>query len=127
MKSIKHPVAVKLIEDLIERIPMRQNGTYNKQDPTHFERGWITYNGLTLKYYDCTWGVEVRICTYDDKIELAAIYLTSDWGRRNELIPRDTWHNKWFVIIKQLIKKMPSCRKENEDFAEHLAEVRRYE
>lgn len=127
MKEIKHPIAVKLIEDLLERIPMTKNGTYNRQDPTHYEKGEIVQDGLLIKYWDCTWGVEVTISTESGRVELASIYFTDNGGSRDRLIPRDTWHNKWFLIIKQLIKKMPSRREENDDFAEHLAEMRRYE
>ncbi len=64
-KTTKNPVAIKVISNLIERVPDYKSGTYNQQDPTTFEKGSGLFNVFGNQFQvmtnDCTWGVEVEI------------------------------------------------------------------
>lgn len=105
--EITHPVAVALIKNLIDLIPSYQSGTYNRQDPTHYEKGETEVLGLKLQYYDVSWGVELSICSYTGK-ELARIYLSHNMRQPNSLIPRDSWSNNWFAPLKLMYNKLRS-------------------
>lgn len=107
-KKFNHPVALRIIYDLIDRIPIEQTGTYNRQDPTKFEKGVLIVKGLRIELHDCTWGVELTI--YSDAnarkgYELAGIYLSrGDRNEGDELIVGNLWHNKWLLILRQINK-----------------------
>lgn len=113
MKPITHPVALNVIYELIERIPIHQKGTYNKMDPTHFEKGELVTPAYRIKLHDCTWGVELTFYSGTNPLhrghkELAGIYLSRGFaGSEDELIPRDGWNNSWFKTIKEINSKIP--------------------
>jgi RecG-like helicase len=68
MKTQKtiNKVAINLMKDLIDRIPVKESGTYNQiQDATAYSKGNETFeiDGRIYKvrFNDCTWSVEVSI------------------------------------------------------------------
>ena len=65
-RTSSHPMLVKLLENLVDRIGVDESGTYNRQDPTHYEKGTATFDVhgkmLRIHFNDCTWGVEIEIC-----------------------------------------------------------------
>lgn len=65
LKTLEHPILTKLLWDLVDVTPVYKTGTYNKQDPTHFEKGQLDYRGLRLKYFDNCWGIDFTLCTID--------------------------------------------------------------
>ena len=65
IKEIKHKFAIELVADILKCIPVEDSGTYNQQDPTHYEKGSIEVElkGIIwkLETYDCTWGITLTI------------------------------------------------------------------
>lgn len=122
-----------LCNNVIERIPKGESGTYNNADPTYYEKGstYVQWNNKwwKLKYWDCVWGVEITIyrvkprftdIDYKGKpdgsylwqeIELGSFYITTDtypkegggWKHVTKVIPRQK--------PKGLIKLMYSLSK----------------
>ena len=109
-KKITHPMALRVIEELIEIIPLNKRGTYNGADATAFKKGELKFKGLVIKMNDGTWGVNVSVHSegpLSGGYELADIYLDSDTGSRNRkphLVPGKLWHNKWLMILTNFIK-----------------------
>ena len=68
MKTIKHPSFVRLLKAIIDDTPSTESGTYNKMDPTAFEKGEVEFdykgNHFVLNYNDCTWGITITICKF---------------------------------------------------------------
>lgn len=60
-----NPVAIKLIRDLIDRLPEKASGVYNNADPTAFSSGGDIFpvlgHSFKIKFFNCTWGVEIEI------------------------------------------------------------------
>ncbi|HEY1871416.1 MAG TPA: hypothetical protein VGG71_10170 [Chitinophagaceae bacterium] len=118
MNRIKNKYAIKLVQELIERIPVKSKGTYNRQDPTHYEKGELDFKDYIIEMFDCTWGVEITIhakdfrfsSPYSDKFQKSAmggIYLSQDFGyNQSELIPRDKWDSKYFKLFQQIVKEV---------------------
>jgi len=64
-KESKNPVLIRLMDDVLARIPETDSGTYNRQDPTYYSKGKkdFTMDGarFRISYWNCTWGVEIEI------------------------------------------------------------------
>lgn len=118
--EISHPVAVRVINDLLELLPEKKRGTYNIADPTMYSSGGSFMNGgLYVSYHDCTWGVEITVSgvrmghagTLVPGMNLAEIYLSREqklakgkWEYVDVLTPRKLWNNGWFKILRQVVK-----------------------
>lgn len=100
-----HPSAVRLIEEIIDRIPKIKSGTYNLADPTYYEKGEWRYEDLYFRYHDSTWGIELTIWHMSEG-NLASIYLDRD-NNGSTLIPRANWNNTWFKTLYEVRNYMP--------------------
>ncbi len=131
MKNTKHPAAIRLIEDVLNCIGMDSSGTYNAQDPTHFEKGTLELsNGVTLHYNDCTWGIELTLYKKRPRKAMVlgiasernyqSIYLSRGFGRNDddELCPREDWKAGSLVFLKNLL---PLIKAEGVDKEEEMA------
>ena len=91
-KESSHPSLVRLFQNIVRDTPVVKSGTYNRQDPTYFEKGWQTFQyggeNFCIEYNDVTWGIEVTISrvTYfpESKAiwrekEIAGFYLDRDY------------------------------------------------
>ncbi|MFA6335814.1 MAG: hypothetical protein WCX48_09760 [Bacteroidales bacterium] len=91
-KELFHPSLYRLLDNIVNDCPVTKSGTYNRQDPTHFERGEMSfeYKGAKylFEYYDCTWGIEVTISHTRNKKEIASFYLDWDARKYNEKLER---------------------------------------
>lgn len=127
-KNITHPVVIRLLENIIDDTPMKSSGTYNRQDPTYYEKGEqvFEYKGkhFLFKYNDCTWGIEITISRvtffpYSNKIwkhcKIGGFYLSRESHYIN-----GHWENYTEVILRQktskglfrlLAKAFPKCMK----------------
>lgn len=65
MEKFKHPSALKLFDMAIDSILEKKSGTYNQMDPTYYSKGDINIDidgqSYQICYYDCTWGISLRI------------------------------------------------------------------
>lgn len=65
MKQSEHPTLIRLLNNVVSEIPVTKRGTYNRQDPTAYEKGEkeFSYKGkdFVLTFSDCTWGIELEI------------------------------------------------------------------
>lgn len=105
-KDIYHPIANRIVTDLINKIPVCKRGTYNRQDPTMFQKGEIEVDGYLLSMHDCTWGVELTI-EKKGKV-ISDIYSTwDDHPRRKCLVPRKSFKMKHLKLMKALSAKLP--------------------
>lgn len=118
MKPITHPVAIKLIRGVIDRIPIYKTGTYNRADPTHFEKGEhdmeFENDWIQIETHDCTWGVTLRIksCQGPEK----EIYLDRGcFGGKDELIPRESWKPGDLLYLRRLLPHLPELEIEDDD------------
>ncbi len=113
-KRISVPYYTRMVETLIERVPIYSSGTYNNADPTHYEKGVLTIQIGKQKYvvttHDCTWGVDVRIHRQvgrQIKTRLVGhIYLNRGMGSKDEVIHR-TRHYHVSKLIHTLLKALP--------------------
>jgi len=127
-----------LIRLLIRRI--RENGTtssgtYNKADPTHYERGKCSFyagdsitgqceetgyeeyepNLLEVSFYDCTWGIEIecKLCLPNGVTEASSGYLDSDdgtWSRVEGEFFRDLRNALLCKTWAQMIEQEQECQ-----------------
>lgn len=113
--EINHPAAVRLIQTLLEYIPIKTKGTYNRADPTHYEKGELEIEivpGLKYKlsFHDCTWGIELEIEKSLNNgwtwIESREIYLTSDCPGPYYLVPRSTWVPRSYILAARILKHL---------------------
>jgi len=122
MEKLTHPSLVKLVDDIIERIPETASGTYNRQDPTAWSKGSLDtdYKGtpINLSYHDCTWGIELRISIRNKT--LGEFYLTWDqeyngkgWDTIPSVIPRQD-KKGLIVLLARLRPKLEIVP--NEDY-----------
>lgn len=118
MEIIKHPVAVRIIKELLEYIPTTASGTYNTSDPTHFEKGKLIIpfedNNYKVYFRDCTWGIDVEIAkqfgpfVHQTFKEVGDIYIDG-----NELIPRKNWVKGNLTLCAKLLKHLKDTRAVN--------------
>jgi hypothetical protein len=109
MKSIKHPVAIRLFDELREYIPISSKGTYNRQDPTHYEKGSVRVKlnevlEFEIKMSDITWGVTFEISRVwfntKKRKEIGKIYKDGD-----ELIDHG-WKKGMFKLTYRLLQQL---------------------
>lgn len=118
--STEHPTVVRLLHNIVNDTPVKKSGTYNRADPTYFEKGEqvFEYKGkrFYFKYNDCTWGIEIEIGKliprfdysdvpkeeyhpfWDVEKEIAGFYIS----RENRINPETRrWSNYDNVIFRQ--------------------------
>lgn len=105
MKEIINNSVSRFLNNVIDNIPVKKSGTYNRQDPTHFEKGdsEFTYKGVSylVSFNNCGWGIDLTISKYSypdlkwGKIDICEIYLTTErnfidgkWKNVDIIIPR---------------------------------------
>jgi len=123
MKSTKIKCLVSTARDIISIIPISSKGSYNKTDPTRFEKGGLEITKLiSLSFYDCTWGVEV---TLKIKTKEYSFYLDKAFGGgKDEVIFRDGFRPYHWKYLKGLLKKFPVAEDEMQEYYE-LSVIRR--
>ena len=118
-KTIYHRSVIRLLENIVEDTPIKSSGTYNRQDPTHFEKGErrFEYKGVPFlfEYHDVTWGIEItiyRITYWPDgnsvwkHVRVGGFYLERD--REPRIILRQPTSKGLFLL---LAKAFPECMK----------------
>lgn len=114
-----HPSVIKLIEEVINFIPVVKSGTYNKTDPTHFEYGYLELRyGMAVQYYDVTWGITFKM-VFDKKRE-QELYLCRD-EKESIAIFRDSWNKRGILLLKDqlaTIKELGTDKSIIEDCSE---------
>lgn len=133
MKEITHPVAIRIINDLLERMPIKRTGTFNTADPTAFEGFLLKHRGLHITA-TAAWGTEITIYSGEDEhngIELAGIYLDTKWDYNTQkeipcLYTRDGWTFQWFKIIRDINKRRKPQTEQNNAWREQEAEISKY-
>lgn len=121
MKIIYHRPAIRLLENIIDDTPVKTSGTYNRQEPTYYEKGErvFEYKGIpfSFEYYDVTWGIEItvsRITYWPDgnsvwkHVRVGGFYLERD--RVPRIILRQPTSKGLFCL---LAKAFPECMKPN--------------
>lgn len=121
-RQIEHPSFLRLLNNIVSDIPVKKSGTYNRQDPTAFEKGDqdFEHNGkrFNIEFSDITWGIEITISKYvprfpDEeeyahpnpndtflwrKKEIAGFYISRE-NRYDSVTSR--WENYEVVILRQ--------------------------
>lgn len=110
-KESEHPTLVRLLNNVVYEIPVTQTGTYNRQDPTHYEKGQkeFSYDGkdFMVTFHDCTWGIEIeiyKVTHYENsktiwyKWLIAGFYVSRD-SRYNS--KTDRWEGYDKIIYRQ--------------------------
>ena len=110
MKTITHPIAIRLIEELLDLIPQTESGTYNKMDPTAYTKGKLNLDGILISYNDCGWGITLNITEGSTQLTVAQIYYEPNIFRDPaKLTHHDTWPPTWFKLLKLII--IPELKK----------------
>jgi hypothetical protein len=101
MKAIKHIVAIKLVEQVLDLVPVINSGTYNMVDPTHYENGFSDLGWCTVGYNDVTWGVTLTIKDKEAGSRGRSIYFDGE-----DLTPQDNWVKGSFLMLREILKDM---------------------
>ena len=126
-KEYTHPVVIKLMNHIIESIPVSQSGTYNRNDPTYYGKGSVEVDGYKghiwkVEMNDCTWGIEITIslklrhCNY---ATFAGFYIS--WGdkySKDNVILRDCQCSKPLMILKGISKYLIPIQDDHEEWTD---------
>jgi len=107
----KQQFLIAKVQGVIDRAHEYDSGTYNRQDPTHYSKSSIDFNGFHIEINDVTWGVEItiysRVLGRNGKKKLAGLYFTDEGRQRNVLIFRENWSHKWFGLFDKINAELP--------------------
>jgi len=97
MKKIKSEYLNQLLEDLYDKSFTTKKGTYNPNDPTHWEHRELSYQGNILIMKDNTWGIEFCLNKRD------VCYLSIGcFGTKTEVIYRDNFQKGDWTLLKEM-------------------------
>lgn len=134
-KDIFHPAAIELANDILVRIPQKEEGIYDKADPTAYSKGDYIVNlsseqTFKLSYVNCTWGIELTILREKESQhgylyfkKIGGFYLTLNemrvderWVRTDVLIPRQESKGllKLLYLLSKQLPPVPEIEIENE-------------
>lgn len=102
MKRITHPVAIRILDELYEKGFTTNQGTYNPNDPTHWEHRELEHQGHELQMKNVTWGTTFIL---DGREILYVSY--GCFGTKTDIIVRDGYRFGDWVLLQRINSNTP--------------------